>query len=69
MVILLEFMRKRRGMSQIELARKSGVPQGMISEIETGTVRFPRVDTMGKLARALKCTVDDLIQWDDEQAG
>ncbi len=69
MKIILETMRKKRNMSQIELTRKSGVPQGMISEIETGTVRFPRVDTMGKLARALKCTVDDLIQWDDEQAG
>lgn len=66
MKVLLESMRKRRNLNQRELSDRSGVPQPMISEIERGIVRNPQIGTMVKLARALKCTVDDLI--DDKEA-
>jgi transcriptional regulator with XRE-family HTH domain len=62
MRILLEEYRKKRKLNQRELSDLSGVPQPMISEIENKIVKFPRVDTMAKLARALRCTVDDLIE-------
>ena len=65
MRVLLESMRKRRNLNQRELSERSGVPQPMISEIERGIVQ---IGTMWKLARALKCTVDDLIET-DEKAG
>ena len=65
MKVLLESMRKRRGLNQRELSERSGVPQPMISEIERGIVAAPRVDTLHKLAVALKCTVDDLIEAED----
>lgn len=65
MQVTLEKMRTKRKMSQKELSRVSGVPQPMISEIERGLVVFPRVDTLYKLAQALKCTVDDLIEADE----
>ena len=68
MKVLLETMRKRRNLNQRELSDRSGVPQPMISEIERGIVRNPQIGTMVKLARALKCTVDDLIE-NDEKAG
>lgn len=68
MKVLLESMRKRRNLNQRELSDRSGVPQPMISEIERGIVRNPQIGTMYKLARALKCTVDDLIE-NDEKAG
>lgn len=68
MKVLLKAMRERRNLNQRELSEKSGVPQPMISEIERGLVRSPQIGTMHNLAKALKCTVDDLIQ-DDEQAG
>ena len=68
MVVTLEAMRKRRGLNQRQLADKSGVPQPMISMIERGVVLNPRVDTMRKLAVALKCTVDDLVADDDKPA-
>lgn len=66
MKIRLQEMRLRRGWNQRELSERSTVPQPMISEIETGTVPNPQINTMYKLARALKCTVDDLI--DEETA-
>lgn len=66
MKVLLETMRKRRNLNQRELSDRSGVPQPMISEIERGIVRNPQIGTMYKLAVALKCTVDDLIETDDK---
>lgn len=68
MIVILRKMREKRGWNQAELSRRSGVPQPMISEIETSEVKFPRVDTLYKLATALRCMIDDLIE-DDEKAG
>ena len=67
-IVVLKKMREKRGWNQAELSRRSGVPQPMISEIETYEVKFPRVDTLYKLATALRCMIDDLIE-DDEKAG
>ena len=66
MRIALEDMRRKRRLSQVQLARLSGIPQAMISNIESGNTRSPRVDTLAKLALALKCTVDDLIENDEK---
>lgn len=66
--VILKNMREKRGWNQAELSRRSGVPQPMISEIETGQVAFPRIDTLYKLARALRCAVEDLIV-EDEKVG
>ena len=68
MIVILKKMREKRGWNQAELSRRSGVPQPMISEIETSEVKFPRVDTLYKLATALRCMIDDLIE-DDEKVG
>ena len=62
---LIEMMKKRGITSQAELARLSGVPQPMISMIITGDTKDPRLSTMTKLARALRCAVEDLE--DDEE--
>ena len=62
MKIRLEELRNRRRMNQRQLSDASGVPQPMSSQIETGDVRNPTIGTLYKLASALKCTVDDLIE-------
>ena len=62
---LMEF-RKKRNMTQKELATASGVLQQTISLIETDIAKNPGVITMMKLARALRCSVYDLI---DEKEG
>ena len=48
---LLRTARKRVGLSQRELAGRTGVPQPMISAIERGQ-QEPRHDTLDKLLRA-----------------
>lgn len=64
---LAEMMKKRGITSQAELARVSGVPQPMICNILTGATKYPRVDTVTKLARALRCAVEDLYDDQDEK--
>ena len=62
MRIRLEEFRNKRKMNQRELSNASGVPQAMISQIETCDVKNPTIKTLYRLACALKCTVDDLIE-------
>lgn len=70
MVTLL--VRERRmssHLSQTELSSLSGVPQGIISGIESGNTKNPRIDTVAKLASALGCTVDELLMASDGSCG
>ena len=53
-------IRKSNHMTQKELAIACGVSSIAISRYETGK-RIPNIETAFKLAKALNCTVDDLI--------
>ncbi len=48
---MLRMARRRAGLSQRELSRRTGVPQPSISRIERGLVS-PAVDTLGRLLDA-----------------
>ena len=50
-------VRTRKEMSQRELSRLSGVPQKTISRIESGLEPSPKIETLGKLASALKMRI------------
>lgn len=52
--------RRRRGLSQQQLSRVSGVAQPIISEIESGKAHYPTFDTVLKLAKALEVSVYEL---------
>lgn len=67
MRVILQEMMAKRGWNQRELSQRSGVPQPMISEIISSTVKDPRISTLCRLARGLRCTVDDLIQDEEEK--
>ena len=54
---MLRAARRRTGLSQRELARKSGVPQPVIARLESGGA-IPRVDTLDKLLRACGETLE-----------
>jgi len=59
---MIKATREKLGWSQSELARRSGVKQGSISDIESGKTRHPRIDTVIKLARAMKVPVEKLMR-------
>lgn len=61
---LIKAAREAKGLSQAELARLSAVKQQTISMLETGERKVPRLDTAQKLAAALNCTIDELVNGD-----
>lgn len=52
---------EKEGLSQTDLAKKSGIAQGRISQILSGRNIQLRIPTLHKLARAFNITVDELI--------
>lgn len=56
------------GMTQQQLAEAIGSTQQMIAKWEMGK-RDPRISSLIRLADALNCAVDDLIQIDDSLKG
>ena len=57
----LKEVREEKGMTQEELAEKSGVSRGTISAIENGTSRATTTKTLVALARALGTTVERIF--------
>lgn len=55
----LQKMMYIRGVTQTELSEQSGIPQPMISSYMTGRT-MPSFAKVDKIARVLKCSVDDL---------
>ena len=53
-------LRKKLGMSAVELAAAIDVTPGFISQVENGKSGVS-TDTAAKLARALGCTIDELL--------
>jgi transcriptional regulator with XRE-family HTH domain len=63
----LKAHRETAGLSQPQLAERSGVPVGTIRDYEQGR-RAPLLETAAKLARALKQPLEDFLD-DTGQAG
>lgn len=54
-------IRESLGMTQVELAEKSGITQATISDIERGKVKSPSIDTAFRLAMALGVEAQDIF--------
>ena len=66
--IRLRRRREELGLSQRELARRAHVPQPAISDIERGVQEDVTSAVLKRLARALGCTTDYLVDiYDEEQ--
>ena len=57
----LKEIRKKMGLTQIELAEKTGLHEQTISRLE-GDPRQIEFDTIEKICKALNISVDDLIE-------
>jgi len=56
----LAFWRRKRGLTQVQLAEAAGISQAYLSQIEGGH-RIGDVDTVARLAKALKVRIEDLL--------
>lgn len=61
---MLSFERKRAGLTQRQLAEKSGVPARTIQYWEDKGVRRATVGNLMKVADALGCTLDEIVRGD-----
>lgn len=62
MVNNIKVLRLRAGLTQSELAKRSGVPQCKLSGYEAlDSLDKITIGSLDKLAKALDCTVNDLI--------
>lgn len=68
-MILLKEVREEKGLSQVELANRSGVKQQTISIIESGERANPRIDTLYALAVTLGCEICDIWKPEEEERG
>lgn len=56
----LQRLRQERGLSQEELADRSGLHRTYVSGVERG-VRNPTITVLDKLAKGLEVTLQDLV--------
>ena len=59
---MIKELRVKRGLTQSELARRAGIRQGVLSYIESGRTKHPRIDTLSAIAAALGVSVDRLMK-------
>jgi len=57
----LRAVRRRLGVSQVELAEKSGVEQQSISRVERNERLYMRSDVLARLVKALGVSADELL--------
>jgi transcriptional regulator with XRE-family HTH domain len=55
-------LRQEKGLSQVDIFRRTGLERTYISRLENGEVKDPRVTTVITLARAFGITPEDFIQ-------
>ena len=58
----LKRLREAQGLSQHALAKKAKVTAPYITMLETGARTNPTIDTLKRLAKALKVTVGALVE-------
>jgi transcriptional regulator with XRE-family HTH domain len=54
----LRRIRKKKGLTQEEVARRCGLATATISKLEEGKSTDPKMSTVLKLAMALECSLD-----------
>lgn len=62
----IKHLRKKNKITQVELAERTGIRQGTISAIETGTNQ-PTIDTAITIAEALNCSLSELVYGEEEK--
>jgi transcriptional regulator with XRE-family HTH domain len=56
-------IRRRKGLRQIDVARRAGVAQGCVSKFERGQLAHLRVDTIRRIAQALEMEIVFEARW------
>lgn len=58
---MLKQLREKKGLTQVELAKKARVTQAYIAKLETGDKTNPSLVILQRLAKALRVSVTELL--------
>lgn len=64
----IEQLRLSKGLNQRDFAKKAGIPQSALSYFESGD-RIPRIEMLGKIAKAFNTTISYLVGESDSLSG
>ncbi len=59
---VIKTLREKRGLSQTEVARRSGVTRFYVSQLESGLRKNPSLPVLKRLAKALGVPVTELLE-------
>lgn len=60
LAVKLKEKRKEKGMTQQEVATRSGIAQQTYNSYENG-YRVPSIESIKNIAKTLNCSIDDLL--------
>ena len=63
--IKLRPLLKRRGMTQSELAKLTGIRPSTISDICNNNADFIKIDFLNRILNVLKCGLNDILEYKD----
>jgi len=66
-ILRVREVRKRKPLTQTQLAAKAGVRQATISLFESGKTKRVNLDVLAKIAHALGVPVQRLLKWAPEK--
>lgn len=61
--IKLRLLLERRGMTQSELAKRTGIRPSTISDICNNNADFIKIDFLNRILNVLKCGLNDILEY------
>jgi XRE family transcriptional regulator of biofilm formation len=58
---MLHTWREKKGLTQVALAKKAGITQAYLAQIESGERKNPSLDILQRLAKALRVPITKLL--------
>lgn len=55
-------IRKKQDLTQDALAKKADIPYTTLTKIESNVITKPSIQTVGKIAKGLGITIDELLK-------
>jgi putative transcriptional regulator len=63
-VVRLDRLLEERGISAVELSRRTGITETNLSRLRNGNVGAMRFSTLTALCRELNCKIEDLLAYE-----
>ena len=66
--IILDKQLTKRGISQHELSRMTGIRQPTINDMSNNKTKYLPLDNLAKICQSLECKITDIIELKEEPA-